>query len=104
MSPQGEGDALHVLLAKIARLTKVRRNSLAQHPDSPVVHERLGDIARIITTATGLLGGEQSRAIVWFKHQPLVGFDGQTAEELVAAGHSDAVLTHLDLLREGAYA
>jgi hypothetical protein len=37
-----------------------------------VVQERLGDIARIITAAE-LLGGEQGRAIVWFKHQPLAG-------------------------------
>lgn len=104
ISPQRVSEALHVPLSKIARLAKVHRNTLAQHPDSPVVQERLGDIARIITTATELLGGEQGRAIVWFKHQPLSGFDGQTAEELVAGGHSDAVLAHLDLLREGSYA
>jgi hypothetical protein len=71
ISPQRVSEALHVPLAKIARLAKVHRNTLAQHPDSPVVQERLGDIARIITTATELLGGEQGRAIVWFKHQPL---------------------------------
>ncbi|MBM3578154.1 MAG: DUF2384 domain-containing protein [Alphaproteobacteria bacterium] len=104
ISPQRVSAALHVPLAKIARLAKVHRNTLAQHPDSPVVQKRLGDIARIITMATELLGGEQGRAIVWFKHQPLAGFDGRTAEELVASGHSDAVLAHLDLLREGSYA
>lgn len=103
ISPQRVSEALHVPLAKIALLAKVHRNTLAQLPDSPVVQERLGDIARIITTAIELLGGEQGRAIVWFKHQPLSGFDGQPAEELVAAGLSDAVLPHLDLLREGAY-
>ncbi len=56
ISPQRFSEALHVPLAKIARLAKVHRNTLAQHPDSPVVQERLGDIARIITTATDLLG------------------------------------------------
>lgn len=91
-------------LAKVARLAKVHRNTLAQNPDSPLVQERLGEVARIITAATELLGGEQGRAVVWFKHQPLAGFDGRTAEELVAAGHADAVVAHLDLLREGVYA
>lgn len=104
ISPQRLGEALHVPLAQIARLAKVHRNTLAQNPDSPLVQERLGEVARIITTATELLGGEQGRAIVWFKHQPLAGFDGCTAEELVASGHAEAVLAHLDLLREGAYA
>jgi uncharacterized protein (DUF2384 family) len=104
ISPQRLGEALHIPLAKIARLAKVHRNTLAQNPDSPLVQERLGEVARIITTATELLGGEQGRAIVWFKHQPLAGFDGCTAEELVTSGHGEAVLVHLDLLREGAYA
>lgn len=104
ISPRRVSDALHLPLAKIARLAKVHRNTLAQNPDSPVVQERLGDVARIITAATELLDGEQGRAIVWFKYQPLAGFDGRTAGELVAAGHSDAVLAHLDLLREGSYA
>lgn len=104
ISPQRVSEALHVPLARIARLAKVHRNTLAQRPESPLVQERLGDVARIIATATELLGGEQGRAIVWFMHQPLSGFDGRTAEELVAAGHSDAVVAHLDLLREGSYA
>jgi uncharacterized protein (DUF2384 family) len=104
ISPQRVSEALHVPLATIARLAKVHRNTLAQRPDSPVVQERLGDIARIIATAAELLGGDQGRAIVWFKHQPLAGFDGQTAEELVATGHAEAVLAHLDLLRDGGYA
>ncbi len=59
---------LRVPLAKFARLAKLHRNTLAPHPDSPLVQERLGDIARLVTTATGLLSGGQGGAIVWFKH------------------------------------
>jgi len=104
ISPQRVSEALHISLAEVARLAKVHRNTLTQRPSSPAVQQRLGEVVRIIATATELLDGEQGRAIVWFKHQPLAGFDGQTAEELVVSGHGDAVLTHLELLRAGSYA
>jgi hypothetical protein len=41
---------------------------------------------------------------VWFRYQPLSGFEGQTAEELYAEGHTQAVLAHLESLRDGGYA
>jgi uncharacterized protein (DUF2384 family) len=104
LSPQRISDTLRVPLAHLARIAKVHRNTLAQHPDSPAVQARLGEVARVIATAADLLGGDTGRAIVWFRHQPLAGFDGATAEELVAAGHADAVLAHLETLRDGGYA
>jgi hypothetical protein len=58
----------------------------------------------VIATASDLLGGDTAKALVWFRHQPLSGFDGQTAEELVADGHVPAVLAHLETLRDGGYA
>ena len=73
-------------------------------PGIPAVQARLGEVARVVATAADLLGGDTPRAIVWFRHQPLAGFDGRTAEELVAAGHTDAVLAHLEMLRDGGYA
>ena len=104
ISPERVGKALALSLADVARLAKVHRNTLSQKPDSPVVQERLGEVARIIAAAADLVDGDTGRAIVWFRHQPLAGFDGATAAELTAAGHGDAVLTHLEMLRDGAYA
>jgi uncharacterized protein (DUF2384 family) len=103
-SPQRISETLRMPLAQLARLAKVHRNTLAQHPESPAVQARLGEVARVIATASDLLGGDTARAIVWFRHQPLAGFDGQTAEELVTEGHMDAVLAHLETLRDGGYA
>jgi len=51
-----------------------------------------------------MMGDDLAKAAIWFRHQPLSGFDGQTAEELVAAGHAQAVVTHLAMLRDGVYA
>jgi uncharacterized protein (DUF2384 family) len=104
ISPQRVGDALRVPLAQVARLANVHRNTLAQNPGAPIVQARLGEVARIIAAATDLIDGDTGRAIVWFRHQPLAGFDGRTAEELVVDGHAQAVLAHLEMLRDGAYA
>jgi uncharacterized protein (DUF2384 family) len=64
----------------------------------------LGEVARVLAVATELLGGDVSRAVIWFRFQPLAGFDGKTAVELVEAGHTAAVLEHLEMLRDGVYA
>lgn len=103
LSPERVGAALHMPMARLAKLAKLHRNTLQRHPDAPAVQTRLGEVARIVAAAADLLG-DTGRAVVWFRHQPLAGFDGRTAEELVADGHADAVLTHLELLRDGAYA
>lgn len=104
ISPKRVGKALHLPITELAKLAKLHRNTMAQRPDSPAVQARLGDVARIIAAAADLLGGDSQRAIVWFRHQPLASFDGRTAAELVTAGRADAVLVHLELLRDGVYA
>src|SRR5690242_13096273 len=101
--PDRLSEVLHMPAAQLAGLAQLHRNTLQRHPASPVVQARLGEVARIVAAAADLLG-DTGRAVVWFRHQPLAGFDGRTAAELVAAGHADAVLAHLELLRDGAYA
>ncbi len=102
--PLRMSETLRIPLSHLARIAKVHRNSLSQHPESPIVQARLGEVARVIVTASDLLGGDTKKALVWFRHQPLSGFEGQTAEELVSGGHTDAVLAHLETLRDGGYA
>lgn len=104
ISPERVAATLKVPMADIARLAAVHRNTLARAPGSPKVQSRLGDVMRILTEAADLLDGDLGKAIVWFRHQPLSGFEGQTAEELLADGHADAVLAHLQMLRQGGYA
>lgn len=102
ISPQRLSSALHITLVRLSQLTQLHRNTLTRHPESPDVQQRLGEIARIISQAAELIG--QQQAILWFRHQPLSGFNQKTAEELVAAGHANAVLTHLAMLSDGVYA
>jgi hypothetical protein len=103
LSPERVGAALRMPMSRLAKLAKLHRNTLQRHPEAPAVQTGLGEVARIVAAAADLLG-DTGRAVVWFRHQPLAGFNGRTAEELVADGHADAVRTHLELLRDGVYA
>lgn len=46
--------------------------------------------------------GDEGRAILWFKHQPIPGF-GKTAEDLVEAGQAREVLDDLERMAAGVY-
>jgi antitoxin (DNA-binding transcriptional repressor) of toxin-antitoxin stability system len=82
---------------------RLHRNTITRDPATPVVHWRLPPVARILVAAQALTG-DADRAIVWFRHQPLPGHDGRTAQDLVEAGHADAALAWLEDLRDGQYA
>ncbi|MDQ2861151.1 MAG: MbcA/ParS/Xre antitoxin family protein [Pseudomonadota bacterium] len=103
LSPSRVGGALKMSVADLSRVTRLHRNTITRTPGSPSVQARVGEIARIVTAAAEIVG-DDAKAAVWFRHQPLMGFGGQTAEELVSAGHADAVLNHLDTLTDGGYA
>ncbi|HEY4042419.1 MAG TPA: hypothetical protein VGM32_11335, partial [Rhodopila sp.] len=84
VSPQRMSRRLRLPLGELAKLAHLHRNTLAKHPDSPVVQRNLEPIVRILTVAEELTG-DADRAIVWFRHQPIAGHDGRTALELVEA-------------------
>jgi uncharacterized protein (DUF2384 family) len=104
ISPRRVSATLNISLKRMAEVTRLHRNTLTQHPDSPEVQMRLGQVVRIVTRAAAMLDGDIERAKLWFRYEPLSGFDYKTAEQLVEAGHADAVEVHLDMLTEGIYA
>jgi uncharacterized protein (DUF2384 family) len=103
VSPQRMSRRLRLPLTDLAKLAHLHRNELAQRPESPLVQKSLEPVVRILAAAEQLTG-DPDRAIVWFRHQPIAGHDGRTALELVEAGEADAVVAHLEDLRDGAYA
>ena len=58
---------------------------------------------RILTLAKEMAGDEQ-RAVFWFKHQPIPGWAGKTAYDLVHEGRADQVLAYLEAVKSGVYA
>jgi uncharacterized protein (DUF2384 family) len=57
---------------------------------------------RILTMALEMAGDEQ-RAAIWFRQQPIPGWAGKTAYDLVQEGKADQVLAYLEAVRSGVY-
>jgi hypothetical protein len=102
IAPRRLAERLRVPMTRLSKLAHVNRNTLSAKAGSPVVQERLGEIARIIAKAAEL-SGDEGRAIIWFRHQPIDALGG-TAEALVEEGHADAVMHYLRVLEAGSYA
>lgn len=102
IAPRRLAERLRLPMSRLAQIAHVNRNTMAARPESPAVQAKLGEIARIIARAAEL-AGDEGRAIIWFRHQPIAGF-GKTAEELVGEGQGEAVLWTLDGMDQGVYA
>lgn len=71
------------------------------NPDSDRLQDRLREMVRVISAAATLTG-DVSKAICWYRNEPITGYDHMTAAELVTAEHTDAVMAHLHDLENGA--
>ena len=100
ISPTRFSKALGVSPSAMARFTGVHRNTM-RNPASERVQERLREIIRVILAATELTG-DLTKAIFWFRNEPIANYQHKTAAELVAKGHAEAVLAYLRDLENGA--
>ncbi|HTN60506.1 MAG TPA: antitoxin Xre-like helix-turn-helix domain-containing protein [Devosia sp.] len=96
-------EQLGLTQAELARLVGIARNTLTAKSATRKVDAALSPIVRILAMAAEMAGGE-SRAVIWFKHQPLPGWAGKTAYDLVGEGKADQVLAYLEAVRSGVYA
>jgi uncharacterized protein (DUF2384 family) len=103
IEPKRLADMLQMTQAELADLAGVHRTTLARNPGSPEVQSKLGPIATILSRASDM-GGGLSRAVIWFRHQPIAAFGYKRAVEIVEAGEAKQVLKWLDALEDGAYA
>ena len=58
----------------------------------------------LILAASAEMAGDESRAAIWFKHQPIPGWSGKTAYDLVAEGNAPLVLEYLEAVKAGVHA
>lgn len=101
LSPTRFAKLAGLSMQSLAGLAGVHRNTISHHPESPKVQEALRAMLKVISAATEITG-DTDRAICWFMNEPIVDYRHRTAAELVAAGHSDAVMIFLDGLLIGA--
>jgi hypothetical protein len=103
LSARRVAELLGVTLSELASLIGVARNTLAAKAGARKADAALSPVVRILAMAGEMAGGEQ-RAAIWFKHQPIPGWAGKTAYDLVGEGKAEKVLAYLEAVRSGVYA
>ena len=103
LSARRLAETLGVTLAELARMAGLARNTLTARSGARRVDAALSPVVRILAMAAEM-AGDEARAALWFKHQPIPGWAGKTAADLVRAGKADKVLAYLEAVRAGVYA
>lgn len=103
LSARRLAEALGVTLTDLSALTGLARNTLTAKTGARTVDVALSPIVRILALASEMAGDDQ-RAAIWFKHQPIPGWSGKTAYDLVRERKADKVLAYLEAVRSGVYA
>lgn len=103
LSPRRVAELLGVTMTELAGLIGVARNTLAAKSGARKVDAALSPVVRVLAMA-GEMAGSEERAAIWFKHQPIPGWGGKTAYDLMREGKADKVLAYLEAVRSGVYA
>ena len=103
LSARRVSDLLGLTQAELAKLIGVARNTLTAKSGARKVDLALSPVVRILAMASEM-AGDENRAAIWFKHQPIPGWAGKTAYDLVSEGKADKVLAYLEAVRSGVYA
>lgn len=88
-------------LGELAQIASVHRNTIRANPGSTHLQHRLREMAKVIAAAVDATG-DISKALYWFRNEPISDYRFQTAAELVADGKAAAVLAYLEDLKNGA--
>ena len=96
-------EMLGIKQSDLAKLVGVSRNALVKKSGTRKVDQALNPVLSILNMATEMAGNE-GQAAIWFKHQPIPGWAGKTAYDLVGEGQSGKVLAYLEAARAGIYA
>ena len=101
LSPKRFGEALSIDVQTLATQAHVHRNTISRTPASESVQKFLRESLRVIRAAHDL-SGDVSRAIFWYRNEPLPPFGYKTAEQLVSEGRTEDVLRYVGSFEAGA--
>lgn len=105
LAPAKIADALRTTSEEIARSAGLGRDAVQRkdrvHSDK--TQRRLREMVEIINKIEQRFGSALM-AFAWYRSEPLPGFSGQTAMQLVKAGRADDVLEYIDAVDAGVYA
>ncbi len=104
-APQKIAEAFHTTIADVARTAGLGKDAVQRKERlrSDKTQKRLREMMEIINKVVPRFGSELI-AYAWYRSEPLSGFSGQTAMQLVAAGRAVDVLDYVDAVDAGVYA
>ena len=104
-APRRIAEALRTTSEEIARTAGLGKDAI-QRKDrvrSDKTQRRLREIIEIINKVEPRFGSALM-AYAWYRSEPLSGFSGQTAMQLVRGGRADDVLDYIDAIDAGLHA
>lgn len=96
-------DVLGIEQSELATLVGITEGALTTKSRSRNDEQALRPFAHVLAMAIEITG-EKNRATFWFKHQPIPGWAGKTAYDLVGEGKIDKVADYLESVQLGMYA
>ena len=104
-APRKIAEALRTTSAEVARTAGLGRDAV-QRKDrvrSDRTQRRLREMVEILNKVEPRFGSALM-AYAWYRSEPLPGFSGQTAMQLVRAGRAHEVLDYIDAVDAGIHA
>jgi hypothetical protein len=104
-APRKIADAFHTTSEEVARTAGLGKDAV-QRKDrvrSDKTQRRLREMIEIINKVEPRFGSSLM-AYAWYRSEPLPGFSGQTAMQLVRSGRADDVLDYIDAVDAGVHA
>jgi hypothetical protein len=104
-APRKIADAFRTTSEEIARTAGLGKDAVQrkQRVRSDKTQRRLREMVEILNKVEGRFGS-QLMAYAWYRSEPLPGFSGQTAMQLVRSGRADEVLEYIDAVDAGVHA
>ena len=104
-APRKIADAFRTTSEEVARTAGLGRDAV-QRKDrvrSDKTQRRLREMVEVINKVEPRFGSTLM-AYAWYRSEPLPGFSGQTAMQLVRSGRVDEVLEYIDAVDAGVHA
>lgn len=104
-APRKIADVLRTTSEEIARTAGLGKDAV-QRKDrirSDKTQRRLREMVEIVNKVEPRFGSALM-AYAWYRSEPLPGFSGQTAMQLVRAGRAEEVLDYIDAVDAGVHA
>jgi hypothetical protein len=104
-APRKIADAFRTTSEEIARTVGLGKDAVQrkERAHSDKTQRRLREMVEIINKTEPRFGSALM-AYAWYRSEPLAGFSGLTAMQLVRSGRADEVLDYIDAIDAGVHA